>query len=394
MVWNEPGGNKDPWGGGGNRGNDGPPELDEALKNLQKKVSRLFGGSGGGGNNDDGSSFNLAIVVLAVLVVGVLYIFRGFGIVNEQERAVVLRLGEFHKIVEPGWRWNPPLIDTVYTENVTKLRNWSTTEQMLTKDLNIVDIKLSVQYAIADARDFVLEVRSPEDSLRQAANSALRHVAGSTVMHDILTLGREQVAIQIQDRLQSYLDLYKTGIHIDKVNVEDSNPPVEVQEAFDDVIKAREDEERLKNEAQAYANSIIPEARGRAQRIKEEAQAYKERVIAQAEGEAQRFKYLLEEYKKSPQVTRERLYLDAVQEVMAKSSKVMIDVEGGNNMLYLPLDKMVGGNSSNAGVNNFGSSDGKALTPSDRDIIVNQVLEKIRRDYSASNTTRSRREGR
>lgn len=390
MVWNEPGGGKDPWGGG-NRGNDGPPELDEALKNLQKKLSGIFGG-GGGKRDDNGGSFNSALIVIVLIIVGIIYFFRGVGIVNEQERAVVLRLGVYKETKGPGFRWNPPLIDAVYTENVTKLRNWTTTEQMLTKDLNIVDIKLSVQYAIDSAQDFVLEVRSPEESLRQAANSALRHVAGSTVMHDILTLGREQVAIRIQERLQAYLNDYKTGIHIDKVNIEDSNPPVEVQEAFDDVIKAREDEERLKNEAQAYANSIIPEARGRAQRMKEEAQAYKEKVIAQAEGEAQRFEYLLTEYKKAPEVTRKRLYLDAVQEVMSKSSKVMVDVEGGNNMLYLPLDKMIGSGSSSSS-SNYATSDGMAITPSDRDIIVNQVLEKIRRDYAAPTSSR-RREGR
>lgn len=397
MAWNEPGnnGNKDPWGGG-NR-NDGPPDLDEALKNLQNKINGVFGGGGGGNGGSAGSSsgFNKTIFVVAIVVAAIAYFIAGMAIVNEQERAVVLRLGVYQETKGPGFRWNPPLVDTVFTENVTKLRNWTTTEQMLTQDLNIVDIKLSVQYAIDDARNFVLNVRSPEQSLQQAANSALRHVVGSTIMHNVLTQGREQLAVDIEARLQAYLNNYETGILIEKVNVEDSNPPVEVQAAFDDVIKAREDEERYKNQAQAYANGIIPESRGRAQRIKEEATAYKEQVIAQAEGEAKRFELLLEEYKKAPEVTRQRLYLDAVQEVMANSSKVMVDVEGGNNMLYLPLDKIVSGTSnSNIGRGATASSSGnnQGLTPSDMDIIVNQVVDQIRREYSSSNSRR--REGR
>ncbi len=380
MAWNEPGNNnKDPWGGGGNRGNDGPPDLDEAIKNLQKKLSGMFGGSGG---SDSGSS--KSIIVIALIVLALVYGFLGSAIVNEQERAVVLRLGVYKETKGPGFRWNPPLVDTVYTENVTKLRNWTTTEQMLTQDLNIVDVKLSVQYAIDDARDFVLNVREPEESLRQATNSALRHVAGSTEMHDVLTQGREEVAAQIQERLQAYLNDYGAGILIEKVNVEDSNPPVEVQAAFDDVIKAREDEERYKNQAQAYANGIIPESRGRAQRIKEEALAYRDEKIAKAEGEAQRFEYLLTEYKKAPEVTRERLYIDAVQQVMASSSKVMIDVEGGNNMLYLPLDKIVNRSTTSVGSN----ADNNGISNADVDIIKNQVLEQLRREINASSRRR------
>lgn len=386
MAWNEPGDNKDPWGGG-NRGNDGPPDLDEALKNFQKKLSGIFGGGSGGGSNDN-SGFNKALFIILGFIAFIGYVYSGTGIVNEQERAVVLRLGVYHETKMPGIRWNPPLIDSVYTENVTKLRNWSTTEQMLTQDLNIVDVKISVQYSIDDARDFILNVRNPESSLRQAANSALRHVAGSTIMHDVLTQGREEVAAKIQERLQAYLSNYKTGISIEKVNVEDSNPPVEVQNAFDDVIKAREDEERYKNQAQAYANGVIPQARGAAQKIEEEANAYKERVIAQAQGEAQRFTYLLEEYRKAPEVTRQRLYLDAVQEVMSSSSKIMVDVEGGNNMLYLPLDKIVSSASGGSSMLPTGSN----ISSSDRDAIVNQVVEQLRRELTTSSSRR--REGR
>ena len=352
MAWNEPGGNnKDPWGGNRGNNNGGPPELDELFKNIQDKLSSIFGGKGsgsGGGGNDGANGFIIGIIVAVVLG---FYVYLGLGVVNEQERAVVLRLGEYKETKGPGLRWNPPLVDEVFTLNVTKVQEWSTTQQMLTHDLNIVDIKISVQYVTNDARDFVLNVRDPETSLQQALNSALRHVAGSTVMHDILTEGRERVAQQVRERLQVYLDNYGTGILIETINIEDSDPPVEVQAAFDDVIKAREDEERYKNEAQAYANGIIPESRGIAQRMIEEATAHKERVIAQAEGEAKRFEYLYEEYKKAPEVTRERLYIDAVQDVMQNSSKVMVDVEGGNNMLYLPLDKIVGGAASSAASN-------------------------------------------
>lgn len=386
MAWNEPGGNNnDPWGGNRGGKNDGPPDLDEALKNLQKKLSGLFGGKKGrsGGPGDSGSGFGWALVVIGLIIGMVIYGFAGVGIVNEQERAVVLRLGTYDSTRQPGFRWNPPLIDRVYTVNVTKVRLWSTSEQMLTKDLNIVDIKLSVQYIIDDAREFVLQVRDPESSLQQATNSALRHVAGSTLMHDVLTEGRERVAFDIQERLQSYLNNYGTGIRIEKVNIEDSNPPQQVQEAFDDVIKAREDEERYKNQAQAYANGIIPEARGAAQRVIEEATAYKEQVIARAEGEAKRFEYLLAEYKKAPQVTRKRLYLDAIEGVMANSSKIMVDVEGGNNLLYLPLDKIVTSSQQTSS---------RGLSSAEIDQLANEVMDQLRRENTTSNSRR--RDGR
>lgn len=385
MAWNEPGGNKDPWGGGNRGNNDGPPDLDEALKNLQKTLGGLFGGKKAGntgGSSGGTSGFGWTLVALALIALLLIYGFMGAGIVNEQERAVVLRLGVYNQTLEPGFRWNPPLIDKVYPVNVTKVRQWSTSEQMLTKDLNIVDIKLSVQYIINDAQEFVLRVRDPESSLKQATNSALRHVAGSTLMHDILTEGRERVAYEIQDRLQAYLNAYQTGISVEKVNIEDSNPPREVQDAFDDVIKAREDEERYKNQAQTYANGILPEARGAAQRVIEEATAYKEQVIAKAEGEAKRFEYLLNEYKKSPEVTRQRLYLDAVEGVMSNASKVLVDVEGGNNMLYLPLDKII---------NTSQQATSRGLSSSEMDQVVNDVMDQLRREAAINSR---RREGR
>ncbi|MBU3068332.1 FtsH protease activity modulator HflK [Aestuariicella sp. G3-2] len=379
MAWNEPGGNnQDPWGG--KRGNDGPPDLDEALKKFQEKLGGIFGGGNNGGSSQGGGLSGSAIGFILV-VVAVVYGLFGFYQVNEQEKAVILRFGVYSGTADAGLHWNPPLVDNVTKVNVTKVRSHSTRGEMLTQDLNIVEVNLSVQYRIGDAKSFVLRVRDPEASLAQAMDSALRHVVGSTEMHEVLTEGREQMAIDVQTRLQDYLNVYETGIEVDKVNVEETTPPREVQAAFDDVNKAREDEERLKNEAQAYANGIIPEARGAAQRVIEEAMAYREQKVAEAEGEAKRFEQLLSEYKKAPEVTRERLYLEAVQDVMASSSKVLVDVKGGNNMLYLPLDKMMSAQPS--------VTSSSTVSPAVIREISDKVVEQLRRE-SISNTTRRR----
>lgn len=377
MAWNEPGGGnnkpKDPWGGGGDQG---PPDLDEALKKLQEKLGGIFGGGGGGSG---GSGPGLSGAMLAVLVTGALVVwaFMGFYQVDQQERAVVLRFGKYYETVQPGLEWNPAFIDEVIKVNTTKVRSASFREIMLTQDENIVEVNLSVQYIIDDPEKFVLRVRDPERSLQHATQSALRHVVGGTGMDLVLTEGRAQIAIEVEQRLQDYLDVYETGIRVSKVNVDDSQPPAQVQAAFDDVIKAREDEERVKNEAQAYANGIIPEARGQAQRQFEEAGAYKEQVLAQAEGEASRFNKLLAEYEKAPVVTRERLYLDALQVVYSNANKVMVDVEGGNNMMYLPLDKLAEKSASGgAGALRVDSSSIRELT--------NAVTEQLRRDAAAS----------
>ena len=264
------------------------------------------------------------------------------------------------------------------------MRAVSFREIMLTRDENIVEVKLSVQYVIDDPTKFVLQVLEPETSLQHATQSALRHVVGGTSMDMVLTGGRAQIAVEVNQRLQDYLNLYQTGILVSKVTVDDSKPPSQVQAAFDDVIKAREDEERLKNEAQAYANGIVPEARGGAQRVLEEAMAYKEQVIANAEGEAERFNKLLTEYLKAPEVTRERLYLDAMQAWLSNNSKVMVDVEGGNNMMYLPLDKL-GVKSTGPAVRDvtIDSSNIRELT--------NAVTEQLRRDAAAAGTRRGGR---
>ncbi|MCX2982732.1 FtsH protease activity modulator HflK [Halieaceae bacterium IMCC14734] len=380
MAWNEPGGNdnkpRDPWGGG----EQGPPDLDEALRKLQEKLGGLFGGgkSGGGGSGGPSAAVSGGMFVILLLVAAVVWALMGLYTVDEQERGVVLRFGKYYDTVQPGLRWNPPLIDDVTTVNVTRVNTVAHREQMLTEDENIVEVNLSVQYVIYNAENFVLEVRSPEVSLGHATESALRHVVGGSSMDYVLTDGREQLGIDVQQRLQDLLDNYGTGIQISRINIDEAKPPAEVQEAFDDVIKAREDEERVKNEAQAYSNGVIPVARGAAQRVLEEANAYKEQVVAEASGEAERFTKLLTEYRKAPEVTRQRLYLDALQTVYSNTSKVVVDVEGGNNMLYLPLDKIV--NQSSSGQAGRGSSD------LDVRELTNRVVEQIRRDSAERNS--------
>ena len=354
MAWNEPGNNgrdNDPWGGGRGGGDQGPPDIDEVIKNLTKKFNSLFGGSRSGGSGGPGSgggspiSGGLPGGVIAGLIVAITVIwgFMGFYIVDEAERGVVLRFGRvLDETVQPGLHWNPPLIDEVNLVNVSEL-NAKTYENraMLTTDENIIDIEVTVQYRIQDPVDYVIAVQNPERSLDNASESAIRHVVGGNTMEQILTTGRDRVAVDVEDRLQDYMDIYNTGIFVSQVNVVDAQPPDGVRAAFDDVIRAREDEQRAQNQAQQYANRVIPEARGEAQRQIEQANAYKEQVIAEAEGDASRFDQLLAEYTKAPAVTRQRLYIDSLQDVMTASSKIMIDVEGGNNMLYVPLDKIL-----------------------------------------------------
>jgi membrane protease subunit HflK len=390
MAWNEPGGGsnkpKDPWGGG----DQGPPDLDEALKKFQEKLRGIFGGGSGSGSGSSSTGggipgFSAGVVGFLVIVALAVWGLMGFYQLDQQERGVVLRFGKYTNTVQPGLHWNPPIIDDVTTVNTTKVRSASFREIMLTQDENIVEVQLSVQYVINDPENFVLKVLAPESSLQNAAKSALRHVVGGTTMDLVLTEGRARIGAEIQQRLQEYIDLYQTGILVSKVTVDESKPPTQVQAAFDDVIKAREDEERVKNEAQAYANGIVPEARGGAQRQIEEASAYKEEVIANAEGEAERFSLLLSAYRSAPKVTRERLYLDAVQAVYTQTSKVMIDVEGGSNMMYLPLDKLTqpGIRTNSGGELKVDSSNIRELT--------NAVTEQLRRDAAATGTRRGGR---
>jgi membrane protease subunit HflK len=329
--------NKDPWG---NNNNDAP-DFDE----LIKKFSALFGGgnnqsngssSGGGFKMPMRSMFGYGFFALAVIYAS-LSVYQ----LDSSEQAVILRFGKYYETTDEGLNFMLAGIDERYVENVTLTRRYSQSANMLTKDENIVDVTVSAQYRIANLKDFVLNVKDPESSLRQATESALRHVVGDNTLDQTLTVGRQDIAMRVGERLQNYLDIYKTGLNVQQVNIEKTDPPAAVKDAFDDVVAAREDKERLQNEAERYALSIVPEARGQAQARIQDAEGYRKQVVANAEGEVVRFDKLLEEYRKAPEVTRDRLYIDAMQSVLSNSTKIMIDVEGGNNLLYLPLDKIM-----------------------------------------------------
>ncbi len=346
MAWNEPGGNsnnQDPWGDrkrGGQK--QGPPDLDEALRKLQDNLKSLFGGPKKPGAKNSGGGFGLVAVVLAVLAA--MWLYTAVYSLDEQEQAVILRLGKYHETVGPGLNIYFPPMDRKYEQNVTRERAYTRQGPMLTEDENIIEVPLTVQYKISSLEDYVLNVDDPEASLQQATESALRHVVGSTAMDQVLTEGREVLAVQVKERLQRFVDTYRTGITVTQVNVQNAQAPREVQESFDDVIRAREDEQREKNQAETYANGVIPEARGQAQRLREEAYGYRDSIISRAEGEADRFTKLVAEYRKAPEVTRQRLYLETMQEVLSNTSKVLLTGDKGqNSMLYLPLDKMLEG---------------------------------------------------
>ncbi|MEX1197911.1 MAG: FtsH protease activity modulator HflK [Pseudohongiellaceae bacterium] len=348
MSWNEPGNkNNDPWGGGGgNRGDQGPPDLDEVIRKVTNRLNRLFGGKGNGGDSDGsgrgGGGVPAGLLSGLVLLAVVVWAAMGFYTVDEAERGVVMRFGELQEgVIMPGLRWNPPVIDSVQKVNVSQVNTSSYSNDMLTADENIVHVEISVQYLIQDPVRYVIQVQDPRGGLDQAVESAIRHVVGSTTMDLVLTQGRADVAAEVQERSQRYMDHYGTGIMVTQVNVQDAQPPNAVQGAFDDVIRAREDEQRAQNQALSYANRVVPEARGEAQRIIEEANAYQDRVVNLAQGEADRFDMLYTEYQASPEVMRERLYIDAMQDVLSNSSKVLIDVENGNNMMFLPLDRIM-----------------------------------------------------
>lgn len=342
MAWNDDDNKRDPWS---QRGDQGSPDLDDTFRKFQQTINSWFGG-GGKGSSDGGDgkkrkliSPSLLFIVLGILVL--VYAFFGIYQVDAQEKGVVFRFGKvLENTVGPGLHWNPPIIDNVRIVNVTQVKSSKHSGQMLTEDEAIVGIDLVVQYVIEDPIKYLVDIRNAEESLRHATESALRHVVGSSTMDAVITEGREILGFDVQDRLQTYVDRYRTGITVRKVNIDTVGPPPEVQDAFDDVQKAQEDEERTINEANAYAEQIVPEARGKAQRQIEEANAYRDQVIAQAEGDADRFTKLLKEYAAAPDVTRERLYIDALEQVYANVGMVVVDVEGGNNLLYLPLDQL------------------------------------------------------
>lgn len=391
MAWNEPGGN-DPWGnknrGGKNNNGNQPPDLDEAIKQLMDKLNGLFGGkkSKGSGSNNFGGGNNSGIFGILIVIVAIALLFNSVYTLDEQQRGVVLRLGKYQSTEMPGLHFKIPVIDQVIPVNTTAVRTLEIRERMLTEDENIVEVELNAQYRVADPVMFALRIEQPQLTLQIAAQSALRHEVGSAAMDDVLTSGRVELADRTQIRLQEYLDRYLTGMVLTNVNIKDARPPEQVRSAFDDVQVAKLDKERMINEAEAYANAVVPEARGAAQRQIEEARAYRDRVIARAQGEAERFEKLYAEYRKAPKVTRDRLYIDAISEVYNNASKVLVDVEGGNNMMYIPLDKIVQNVSATTG--------GDTLTKADITRITDQVLGEVKSRQNLNQPTTIRREGR
>ncbi|WP_404363919.1 FtsH protease activity modulator HflK [Marinobacter sp.] len=389
MAWNEPGGNRndnDPWGTGGGRGgkDQGPPDLDEALKKGLDKLNQLLGGkkgggsgSGSGGSSGGGSGgFGAILAVVGILFVGYV-IFQSFYTVDEQERAVVLRFGEYHQTAEPGLRFKVPLIDSVTLVRVTNVRTAQSRGQMLTEDENLVSVELQVQYRVNDARDYVLNVRDSNEALAYATDSALRHEVGSSSLDQVLTEGRAELGIRVEQRLQKFLNDYGTGLGIVRVNVESTQPPEAVQDAFREVQRAREDEQKVKEEAETYRNKVVPEARGRAQRLIEEAMAYKAQVVERARGETARFNEMLAVYSDAPEVTRDRMYIGALEAVLSNTSKVLVDTQSSGNMMLLPLDRLGAGARSGSGQAD-GSGSGDSGGSQDVGSLTDQVLNEIR----------------
>jgi membrane protease subunit HflK len=348
MPWNEPGKDKDPWG---QRNNDGPPDLDELLKNLREKFGGLLGGGKGSIPKVPGGPGNLSgIIGFFVVAVLLVWSLTGIYIVDEGWRGVETRFGERTVVTQAGPHWHMPFpIEDVELIDVSDIRTARNNSKMLTSDENIVVMSIEIQYNVKNAQDFAFEVRDPDLTLQQTAETAIREVVGNNDMDLIITEGRAVVGSATKEIMQQILDNYGTGINVVTVNMDEAQPPEEVQDAFEDAIKAREDEQRIINEANAYRNGVVPQARGEGQGLLEQAEAYKTRVVKSAEGETSRFNQLLAEYQRAPEVTRERIYLDTIESVMSRSPKVMIDIPNGNNLMFLPLDQLMSGSSSAGG---------------------------------------------
>jgi modulator of FtsH protease HflK len=357
MAWNEPGGgNKDPWSGRG--GDQGPPDLDEVVRKLQERLGGLFGGkkrgpgepSGGKAGPGGGIGGKAVGIVLGILFA--VWLASGVYIIEPAERGVVLRFGAYTRMTGPGPHWHIPApIEKVIKVNVDEISTFTHDAAMLTKDENIVDVELTVQSRIQDAADYIFQDQNPDKTLRDAVETVVRKTIGGSRLDFVLTEGRDAIATTIRDRAQALINQYKTGMEITSVNMQPAKPPEQVKEAFDDAIKAREDKERLENKAEAYSNEILPQARGEAARVEADAKAYRDKVVAEAQGETSRFLAILKEYEKAPEVTRERLYLETMEQVIGESNKVLLDVPDGASLMYLPLDQIVkqGGRSGESG---------------------------------------------
>ncbi|MCK2085268.1 Modulator of FtsH protease HflK [compost metagenome] len=338
MAWNEPGNNgkdRDPWGNNGK--NQGPPDLDEMLR----KVSRRFGGLlGGGKSGGDVGKFGLSIALVVAVVV---WVVSGFYTIREAERGVVLRFGEYSHNVDPGLRWKPTFIDRVIPVDVESVRSLPASGFMLTQDENVVRVEMDVQYRVVDPEQYLFSVTNADESLSQATDSALRYVVGHTKMDDVLTTGREKVRQETWQVIDGIIEPYQMGLQIVDVNFLPARPPEEVKDAFDDAISAQEDEQRFIREAEAYAREVEPKARGQVKRLEQEAEGYKSQIVLKAKGEVARFNELLPQYQSAPELTRERIYLETMEELYQQANKVLVDMPAGNNsMIYLPLDKLSG----------------------------------------------------
>lgn len=346
MAWNEPGGSggkRNPWGGG-NKPDQGPPDLDELIRNLQRKLSGLFGGAGGTGRTTTTGGgptrgFGLSTIIIVLLAI---WAFTGLYTVDAAERAVILRFGKHVATTEPGLRWHLPWpIETKQIVNIQTISSFDDTTRMLTSDENLVDINLEVQYRRADPLAYAFNVFKPEDTLGEVSESAIREIIGRSKLDEVLESGRQKIVTDTRELIQRTLDAYRVGIEVTTVNLQDVRVPNEVAPAQQDAIKAREDRDRLSLAAQAYANDLIPRARGQAVRRLQDAQAYRAQKVADAEGETQRFLKLLSEYERAPGVTRERLYIETIEQVLASSKKIVINVDNTGNLIYLPIDKLL-----------------------------------------------------
>jgi membrane protease subunit HflK len=343
MACNEPGGNsgkRNPWGS--NKPDQGPPDLDEVIRNLQRRLSALFGGGTGGrgtGGGSSGRGFGAGTILLALATI---WVFTGLYQVKAAERGIILRFGRHVDTTVSGLHWHMPWpIETKQIVNTAVIDSFTEQTRMLTSDENLVDINMEVQYRRANALDYAFNVYKPEDTLKEVSESAIREVIGRSKLDSVLESGRQDIVLRTQELIQRTLDAYKTGLEVTAVNLQDVRVPNEVAPAQADAIKAREDRDRLSLAAQAYANDLIPRARGNAVRQVQDAQAYKAQTVANAEGEAERFLKLLAEYERSPGVTRERLYLETVEKVLKSSRKVILDANGNGNLVYLPIDKLL-----------------------------------------------------
>lgn len=411
MAWNEPGGpqDNDPWGG--RRKKQGPPDLDEIVRKIQQKLGGLFGGKGGGGAGGAPKGSLPGILALIAVALVIWVAVDSVYIIKPAERGVVLRFGKYVDTLMPGPSIRLPRpIEQVIRVNVDQIRTVEVGYRsegrqqmaiadeaaMLTQDENIVDVKLAVQYKVKSPADYLFHDRDPSITMRDATESAIREVVGKSKMDFVLKEGRSEVAARTKHLLQTILDRYNNGLLVTSVNLQDAQPPEPVQEAFFDAIRAREDQDRLINEAEAYANEVIPKARGGAARITEDANAYKAKIVATAQGDVSRFSQILQAYDKAPEVTRKRMYLETLESVMSDSSKVLVDVKKGSNLLYLPLDKLTQRTASSAKEQSSTSSSaaGSQDTASSKSSSDTSKGNLRQRTSSSSGTTRPTRETR